>query len=61
MDGETGDGVDGDCLDANTTPKDYIAIPFSEVKDSAGAIDFYGSLFCLGSLEGKTLECKKFV
>lgn len=54
-------GVDAECLDpsGSTTnnKKDYIAIPFAEVTDSAGAIT-YNSLFCLKSLEGKVVECK---
>lgn len=57
------DGFDNDCLDPTGTPannvKDYIAIPFAAVTDLAGPTVVHHSLFCLNSLDGKILECKR--
>lgn len=53
-------GFDEECLDPAgdpASPSDYIAIPFAEVHDPAAATSYH-SLFCLNSLQRKSLECK---
>lgn len=59
----TDDGFDDMCLDPDSTStntkKDFIAIPFADVIDPAGTPRLtHHSLFCMQSLQAKTLQCR---